>query len=284
MEPIEILERVIDAAAHLERGSLNLEAQIARLQRAISSLPSDIAFRIPRPSNATVAEITKIGSQLPTKLPQYRPTCFLPMTLKQAADEWRVIADGPGREFTDSVSVVAMARGKRNWESAGAEAYGEFVTNNHIVAADLEKALRSAVRAIDEAYETTHDWMSSVWGWFLGSLTGILATVMATINLITAFITWVGLAAEVLGGAGAIAAPGAIIAMSEAGAAVVVAIVATAALYYGLLFMVQQLEAKLSDIADSAAKVLRGPVETLEDNHPWFTPGAGIASSGSWQG
>lgn len=284
MEPIEILERVIAGAGHLERGSLNLEAQIARLQRAIASLPGDIAARIPQPSRDTVAQITNVGSKLPAKLPAYEPVCFVPMTLKQAADEWRIIADGPGRDLTDSVSVIKMARGKGDWESAGAKAYGEFVMYNHEIASDLETILRSAVRAIDDAHDITHDWLNSVIVWLLGAIGTAVVSIGATIGLVTSFATWAEAAAAALGAGGAALGPAvAVGAMVEAGTVLLAAIGATALLYLALLSCLHELYKTLTQIAESAAKALLGPVYALSDTHPWYTPGNGVASPGSWQ-
>jgi hypothetical protein len=108
---------------------------------------------------------------------------------------------------------------------------------------------------------------------------------MATVRMAAAFATWVEAVAAAAGAAGeAVLIPGIIIAVADAGAELLVAIGVAAAAYLDLLAVLAALDAALNQIAETAARTLRTPVDALSDDHPWYPPGNGVAPPASWQG
>ena len=147
MDPVQLFDKVMQAATRLAQETSGLEYDCARLAREVASLPGGLGSRVPLPSSEDLSQIAWFGPQAPQVIPKYSPACFVPMTLKQIADEWRAVADGPAHGITDAVSVFDMAKGNRGWESPGAGAYGEMVLRDQAIAEALEGLMLSAVRA-----------------------------------------------------------------------------------------------------------------------------------------
>ena len=281
---MEVLERAQAVADRLDSELNRVAAGLEQMDRLRSQLPLGLGHTLPKVSLSDPGRLRLAGADLQKVVPTWIPTCGALLSLQEAAAQWREIADNMGTPITDSLDAARMSKGRRGWESNGADEYDTFVHRDAAVADSLETLLRHGATAIKDAGDMIDSWLTGALLQFLvlgTAVAGMLVAVWQLIVAAQAFLAaWCAANEAILAVSPWLLAS----ASAELGAALTAVLLPLAGLVVAvgtLVVTAALVQQYLRDVAERAAQLIGKVAGDLADSTKWRAPSA-LPGASDW--